>query len=151
MIDHSTGKGCPLIWTMKGSGNLNRAATQGPRRAPMKPRAVDTMSPPRAPPAIALPTAPQTAAMTMSNKRFGNDITMTVSFRLSIDSGPSAPLVGAGPRARIASTQVRACVAAVCSVVNRRIAVEEIQTGGGYGGETEDVGSDSVVQHDAQQ
>jgi len=53
------GKGCPLMLTVKGSARWSRAAIQGPMRAPMNPRAVETISPPRIPPAIAA-DGPQT-------------------------------------------------------------------------------------------
>ena len=57
-------EGMPADVDGEGLRQLELRAIQGPMRAPMNPRAVETMSPPRAPPAIALPMAPQTAAMT---------------------------------------------------------------------------------------
>ena len=55
MIDHRTGNGCPPMLTMNGSGSLSIPATQGPSRAPMKPRTIETIRPPRALPAMAFP------------------------------------------------------------------------------------------------
>jgi len=54
--------------TMKGSGSLSRPANHGPRRAPMKPRAIETISPPRTLPEMALPMAPQIAAIRMRSR-----------------------------------------------------------------------------------
>src|SRR5260370_6580698 len=45
----------------------------------MKPRAVETMSPPRAPPASALPTAPQTATITISTINPGSVSVIRIS------------------------------------------------------------------------
>src|SRR3990172_1208070 len=82
MIDHRTGKGWPLMLTVRGSGSLSWTASHGPTTAPMKPRTMDTMSPPRMSPAMALPMAPQTAAMTMSRMSPGTVNVMTdTSFR----------------------------------------------------------------------
>src|SRR5512141_774767 len=84
MMDQSTGNGCPLIVTINGSGSLSARATQGPRRAPMKPRAIETISPPRTLPAMAFPIAPQTAAITMRSRSAGSDIVMAGSFHVRI-------------------------------------------------------------------
>src|SRR5689334_11161944 len=74
MIDQSTGKECPLTWTSSGSESLSCCASQGPSSAPTKPMAVDTTSPPRAPPAMAFPIAPHTAAITMRMMSAGTDV-----------------------------------------------------------------------------
>ncbi len=66
MIDQRMGNDCPSTATMKGSGSPNFPAIQGPIRAPIKPRAMDTTSPPRALPAMAFPTDPHTAAITIT-------------------------------------------------------------------------------------
>ena len=87
MMDHSTGKGCPPTVTMKGSGSLSDRATQGPRRAPMKPRAIEAISPPRTPPAMAFPMAPQIAAITMRRRSTGRDIAMASAFRVHTKEG----------------------------------------------------------------
>ncbi len=73
MMDHRIGNGRPLMVTMNGSGSESDRATQGPRRAPMKPRAIDTIRPPRTPPAMAFPMAPQTAAITMRSTSAGSE------------------------------------------------------------------------------
>jgi hypothetical protein len=85
MIDHRIPKGCPLMWTTKGSDSLSWVANQGPRSAPMKPRAIETISPPRTSPAIALPMAPHTAAIMMRSMSPGNVMVMTGPFLLEID------------------------------------------------------------------
>src|SRR5512143_3847355 len=76
MIDHRIPKDCPLTWTTRGSASLSWWAIQGPTRAPMKPRTMETMNPPRTSPAMALPRAPQTAAMMMSTISPGNVMVM---------------------------------------------------------------------------
>src|SRR5450759_1636356 len=83
MMDHRIGNGCRSMVTINGSGSLSNRATQGPRRAPTKPRAIETISPPRTLPAMAFPMAPQTAAITRRSRSPVNDIVMVSSFRAS--------------------------------------------------------------------
>jgi hypothetical protein len=51
----------------------------------MKPRTIETISPPRALPAIAFPRAPQTAAITRRSRSEGSDIVMAGSFQVLLE------------------------------------------------------------------
>src|ERR1017187_4619698 len=86
---------------MKGSARWNWRATHGPSSAPMNPIAVETMSPPRAPPARALPTAPQIAAMMINTMSPGSVSVIWTSLG-AIQSVPAILIarIGASTRRR---------------------------------------------------
>src|SRR5579859_3227085 len=85
MIDEKTGKECPFTWMRSGSRTLSWCAIQGPAIAPMKPTMMDTISPPRVPPAMPLPMAPQPAAITTRMRRPGSVVGIRSTLLVDLD------------------------------------------------------------------
>src|SRR5690349_3618844 len=101
MIDQTTGNGWRSIVTAKTSGSPIFFAIQVPRSAPMKPTATETRQPPRVPPAIARPIAPQIAAITSRTRRPVSENVMAPPSQIcQNDSACSTPDTGHSLEAR---------------------------------------------------